>query len=91
MIKLPKFTSFTCLEAVMCIAAAASQEEMKQMLNKVIASEENRLAMGRALIDAQLENNSTAQAAEQKQYFLEQRILELEGRLAQESEVQVSY
>ena len=59
------------------------------MLDTVITSEENRLAMGRALIDAQLENNSAAQAAEQKQYLLEQRILELEGRLAQELAAQV--
>lgn len=63
---------------------------MKRVLDVVVSSEENRLAMGRALIDAQLENNSAAQAAEQKQYLLEQRILELEGKLAQEFAAQVS-
>lgn len=62
---------------------------MKKLLDTVVSSEENRLAMGRALIDAQLEHNTAAQVAEQKQYALEQQILELEGRLAQASAVQV--
>lgn len=72
-----------------CNAASVNQDEMKRVLDVVVTSEENRLAMGRALIDAQLENNSAAQAAEQKQYLLEQRILELEGKLAQEFAAQV--
>jgi hypothetical protein len=62
---------------------------MQRLLDALIESEENRLSMGRALIDVQLDSNTNAQTSEQKQYMLEQRILELEGQVAQDFVAQV--
>lgn len=53
------------------------------MQQALIASEERRLEVGRALIEFKIEHNQFEQAAEEAKYELEQKILDLEARLAQ--------
>ena len=57
--------------------------EMAALQEALITSEEARLEVGRALVDFRLEHNAALASAETVRYELQQRILDLEGRLAQ--------
>ena len=64
-------------------AAEESQQEMAQLQAALIASEERRLQVGRALLATKLEHTDALQAGETAHYELQQKIIDLEGRLAQ--------
>jgi hypothetical protein len=64
-------------------AGEQSREEMHKVQQDMIAREEQRLEIGRALIDSQLQHNEDLQRAEEREYALKQRVLELEGQVAQ--------
>ena len=57
--------------------------DMSEMQRALIASEERRLEVGRALLDFKLEHTDAQQAAAEAQYELQQKVLDLEARLAQ--------
>lgn len=61
-----------------------ANQEFQRLLDAIVESEEQRLAVGRALVDTQLEYNSSQQEFARAKFSLEQRILELEGEHAQE-------
>ena len=52
---------------------------MAAIQEALIASEEQRLEVSRALLDFKLENNKAMESAETVQYELQQKIIELEG------------
>lgn len=61
-----------------------ANQEFQRLLDAIVESEEQRLAVGRALLDTQLEYNSSQQEFANTKFSLEQRVLELEGEHAQE-------
>eukprot|EP00892_Ulva_mutabilis_P006676 jgi/Ulvmu1/4380/UM002_0105.1 len=61
-----------------------ANREFQRLLDSIVESEEQRLAVGRALLDTQLEHNASQQDFAKTKFALEQRILELEGEHAQE-------
>ena len=56
---------------------------MREMQEALIASEEKRLEVGRALLDFRLEHTDALQAGEEARYELQQKVLNLEARLAE--------
>jgi hypothetical protein len=56
---------------------------MASIQQALISSEERRLMVGRALLEFKLEHNNALQAAEEEKYELQQKLLDLEGRVAQ--------
>ena len=56
---------------------------MSELQQALIASEERRLQVGRALLDIKLEHNNALQEVETQKYELQQKVLDLEGRVAQ--------
>jgi hypothetical protein len=64
-------------------AVEEAHQDMSEMQQALIASEERRLEIGRALIEFKIEHNQAEQAAEEAKYELEQKVLDLEARLAQ--------
>lgn len=56
---------------------------MAALQEALIASEEKRLSVSRALLDFKMEHNESLESHERVQYDLTEKILELEARLAQ--------
>jgi hypothetical protein len=56
---------------------------MAALQEALIASEEKRLSVSRALLDFKMEHNEALESNERIQYDLTEKILELEARLAQ--------
>lgn len=56
---------------------------MAALQEALIASEERRLGVSRALLDFKMEHNEALESNERIQYDLTEKILELEARLAQ--------
>ena len=59
------------------------QQELASLQEALIASEEQRLEVCRALLDFKMEHNSFLQSSETIQYELQQKIIDLEGSLTQ--------
>lgn len=66
------------------LADLHANQEFQRLLDGIVESEEQRLAVGRALLDMQLESNASRQEFAKTKFALEQRVLELEGEHAQE-------
>jgi chorismate mutase len=65
------------------LAAEEIQQELSQLQQALISSEERRLQVGRALLDIKLEHNNALQEVEEQKYEMQQKVLDLEGRVAQ--------
>jgi hypothetical protein len=60
-----------------------TQQEMSALQQALISSEERRLQVGRALLDFRIEHNTALQGEEEQKYELRQKVIDLEGRVAQ--------